>query len=320
MPETRPLRPEPSKRTGAARCRPEFRLLLCSTKSSLWETDANRPPLPEHQGPATPRGDRFKHLSNWWRCAAVAAAEQDSRGLIDGVAVSGANGCSCPPVPALPSPVADRQRCGGAKPVDYTSHATCMNPAHRWLRQATAPYAAGVCRRFLPVASSVAPNRCASLKAQGLITGNHTAELAEAALQKCWAWDGGRSNVLHPSLAAFEVKPAISATTPFAYARSSVKDNLCGFSYAATAASGAITAAGPRRAGGHVSTGNGVPPSSGVNSSTTTASSAQRVISCRSTPTPWPTGTSTVPCACATCSPAPVPPRSSSRLARMKCA
>ena len=199
--------------------------------------------------------------------AAVAAAEQDSTGLIDGVAVS-------EPQVQLPASASVTVTRGGkavsahSKTLyDYTTHANLYEACASLAPSiATAPYAANFAAGFAGAAFPVAPNRCASLKAQGLITGNTTAELAEAALQKMlgMGWEA-ESNVLHPSLAAFEVAPAISATFANAYTRSSVKDNLCGFSYAATLSSGSVTTLAPAALAGMFATGNGVPPSSGVN-------------------------------------------------------
>ena len=77
----------------------------------------------------------------------------------------------------------------------------------------------------------------ASLKAAGLLTASTTATQAEEALQKlrAYGWEP-ESNDLHASLAAFEVAPAVAVTFANSLSRASVKDHLCGFSYAATAA------------------------------------------------------------------------------------
>ena len=46
-------------------------------------------------------------------------------------------------------------------------------------------------------------------------------------------------------LAAFEVAPAVSVTFANSLSRASVKDNLCGYSYAGTTAAGAVTPLAP---------------------------------------------------------------------------
>jgi len=109
-----------------------------------------------------------------------------------------------------------------------------------------------------------AANRCASLKAKGLLTATTTAAQADEALQKlrAYGWEA-ESDLLHASHIAFEVAPAVTVTFANALAGASVKDNLCGYSYASTTAQGlpnALAAGLPTMA----ATGNGVPPAGGV--------------------------------------------------------
>lgn len=200
--------------------------------------------------------------------AAIAAAEQDTAGLIDGVAVS-------EPQVNLPASAASLTVRRGAQAVsahskplyDYTSYANLYQAcASLAPSQAGAPYAAAFAAGFAGTALPIAPNRCNSLRAAGLLQGATTAELAEDALRKLLAhgWEA-ESSVLHASHAAFEVAPAVTTTYANAYARASVKDNLCGFSYAATAATGGVTTAVPAAVAGMAATGNGVPSSAGVN-------------------------------------------------------
>ena len=113
--------------------------------------------------------------------------------------------------------------------------------------------------------ASLGANRCASLKAKGLITGNTVAEQADAALQKLrdYGWEAD-SNLLHASHAGFEVASAVSVTFANALTRSSVKDNLCGYSYASATATGSVNALAPAALAGMFAVGNGVPPSGGV--------------------------------------------------------
>ena len=70
--------------------------------------------------------------------------------------------------------------------------------------------------------------------------------------------------MLHSSLAAFEVASAVSVTFANALARASVGDVLCGYSFAATTATGLVTTLSPLSLAAKAATGNGVPPSAGV--------------------------------------------------------
>ena len=198
--------------------------------------------------------------------AAIAAAEQDSQWLIDGVAVS-------EPAVELPaSPGVTVQRGGTALPVvgktlvDFTSYANLYQPCASLAASISgSPYAAAFASGFASTALPIAPNRCAALRAAGLLNATTTAAQAEEALQKLrdYGWEP-ESSELHASLAAFEVAPAVSVTFANSLSRASVKDNLCGYSYAGATAAGAVTPLAPEALASMFSTGNGVPPSSGV--------------------------------------------------------
>lgn len=198
--------------------------------------------------------------------AAIAAAEQDSQGLIDGVAVS-------EPAVELPaSPGVTVQRGGTALPVvgktlvDFTSYANLYQPCASLAASISgSPYAAAFASGFASTALPIAPNRCAALRTAGLLNATTTAAQAEEALQKLrdYGWEP-ESSELHASLAAFEVAPAVSVTFANSLSRASVKDNLCGYSYAGATAAGAVTPLAPEALASMFSTGNGVPPSSGV--------------------------------------------------------
>lgn len=200
--------------------------------------------------------------------AALAAAEQDTTGLIDGVAVS-------QPQVNLPASAANLSVRRGGQPVsshsrtlyDYTSHANLYQACASLAPSlAGAPFSLGFNAGFAGSALPIAPNRCASLRAAGLLQGTTTAELAEDALRKmlAYGWEA-EANPLHPSHAGFEVGPAITVTYANAYMRASVKDNVCGFSYANTAATGAVAPVVPAALAVMAATGNGVPTSAGIN-------------------------------------------------------
>ncbi|MFZ4284798.1 D-(-)-3-hydroxybutyrate oligomer hydrolase [Variovorax sp. HJSM1_2] len=198
--------------------------------------------------------------------AAIAAAEQDSKGLIRAVVVS-------EPAVELPAnPGVTVTRGSSLLPVvgktlmDYTSFANVYQPCAALAASLTgAPYAASYAAGFAALAFPVAPNRCAALRTAGLLSSTGTAAQAEEALQKLrdYGWEP-ESSVLHPSLIAFEVAPAVTVTFANALARSSVKDNLCGYSFAAATGTGAVTTLAPAALASMFATGNGVPPAVGV--------------------------------------------------------
>jgi hydroxybutyrate-dimer hydrolase len=226
--------------------------------------------LNDHLAPATEGGDKVRlfkadntlviasSASNGGG-AALAAAEQDTAGLIDAVVVA-------EPQVQLPASLSFSIRRGnttvaqiGKTLYDYTTLANVYQPC-----AVLAPSLAAA--PGLPfVVAAFAANRCASLKAKGLLDGSTTAEQAADALARLRAggWEAD-SDLLHASHAAFEVGPAISVTYANAYSRASVKDNLCGYSYAAVAANGTLTTLAPASLNAMWATGNGVPPSSGV--------------------------------------------------------
>ncbi len=190
--------------------------------------------------------------------AAIAAAELDRDGLIDGVAVAE------PAIEMPANPGVQVQRGNSlvatiAKPlVDFTSVAN--------LYQACASLSAQLAASpgGFYVVPSFAGNRCASLKAKGLLSANTTAGQADEALQKLrdYGWEA-ESNLLHASHIAFEVAPAVTVTFANSLARASVKDNLCGFSFGSTTAQGLPNALADGLAT-MAATGNGVPPAVGV--------------------------------------------------------
>ena len=198
--------------------------------------------------------------------AAVAALEQDTQGLIGGLAVS-------EPQVELPATPAVRVTRGklpvgsSAKTLmDYTNLADLYQPCAALAPSiANTPFAAAFRASMATAALPIAPNRCASLQRAGLLTGANTNALAEAALVKLQqaGWEP-ESVALHASLAGFEVAHAVAVSYINAYSRASVADNLCGYSLAATTAAGAITPIAPAALAGMFATGNGVPPSSSV--------------------------------------------------------
>jgi hydroxybutyrate-dimer hydrolase len=191
--------------------------------------------------------------------SAIAAAELDHDGLIDGVVV----GEPAIEMPANPGISVQR---GSTTPTtiartlfDFTSYANLFQAcASRSTQVAGSPGAAFVVAAW-------ADNRCASLHAKGLLAATTPAAQADEALQKLrdYGWEA-ESNLLHASLAAFEVAPAVAVTFANGLARASVKDNLCGFSYASTTSAGIVNTIAAASLAQMFATGNGVPPASGV--------------------------------------------------------
>ena len=199
--------------------------------------------------------------------AAIAAAEQDTQGLISGVAVSE----PALELPANPGVTVRRGNADlavtGKTLVDFTTYANLYQACASLAPSvSTSPFAAAFAAGFASAALPIAPNRCASLRAAGLLTASTTATQAEEALEKlrAYGWEP-ESNDLHASMAGFEVSPAVAVTFANSLSRASVKDNLCGFSYAATAATGAVAPLAAVALPGLFATGNGVPPSGGIN-------------------------------------------------------
>lgn len=199
--------------------------------------------------------------------AALLAAEQDEHGLIDGVAVSepqiqprhlrhlaiqlGSN-----------APIAD----GGRPLYDYFTLANLMQPC---ASLSAAVQSAGLPGITTPNATRAA-NRCAALASQGLLKATALADQANEALAQLHAYGWPpESDPFHASHYVLAV-PAVTVTYANAYGRFSVADNLCGFSFGATAPAGspivgAPTAIAPAAVAQIFASGNGVPPTGGIN-------------------------------------------------------
>ena len=115
------------------------------------------------------------------------------------------------------------------------------------------------------VNATIAANRCSALKANGLVTGTTTAEQAASAMKALVqaGWEP-ESNVLQASHYSFATL-SVGLTYANAYGRFSAKDNLCGYSFAATDATGAPTTLNPAFLATSFGASNGVPPTIGIN-------------------------------------------------------
>jgi hydroxybutyrate-dimer hydrolase len=192
--------------------------------------------------------------------AALAAAEQDTQGLIDGVAVAE------PQLQVTPNPALTIRR--GAVPVTASGKGLLDMVTLANLYQPCAALSASVTASpgLAFVDATRALNRCASLAAKGLLTSSSPGAQADESLARLRAagWEA-ESDLLHASHYAFAV-PAVAVTYGNTYARASVTDNLCGLSFAATIPiTGVPTALAPAAAVQLFSVGNGIPPTGGVN-------------------------------------------------------
>jgi hydroxybutyrate-dimer hydrolase len=191
--------------------------------------------------------------------AALAAAEQDTTGLIDAVVVG-------EPQVNLQAPANLGVNRGGApvssfaRPLyDYTTLADLYQPCAAYAGSvAGAPLLSGV-------NAASAQNRCARLAFAGLVGGSTFASQATSALAQLRAagWEA-ESDLLHASHFAAQATPGVAVTYANAYARASVLDNLCGFSFATTNAAGAPAAPLASPMPTIFAQGNGVPPTAGI--------------------------------------------------------
>ncbi|MDC6168690.1 3-hydroxybutyrate oligomer hydrolase family protein [Paucibacter sp. XJ19-41] len=194
--------------------------------------------------------------------AALAAAEQDTESLIDGVAVTEPNA-----QPGANTGLTIKQGAATvathSKPlIDYFTFANIYQPCAALSAQAGLSLNAA----FWPAAyTTAAQNRCAALKTRGLLAGASLAEQADEALAKMNAYGWmAETNYLQQSHFRFATN-SIVMTYVNSYGRFKVTDNVCGFSYANTNATGDVVAQVPAVQASLFSGGNGVPPTSGVN-------------------------------------------------------
>jgi len=197
--------------------------------------------------------------------SALAAAEQDTQGWITAVVVGE------PQINLRMSPRARVSEGGvpiptAGKPLaDYVTLANLLQPCAALANAAVgAPYLS-----TLPLATTQALReaRCTSLAAADLIAGSDLPSRANDALAKLHAAGyEADADLLQAAMWDSQAVPAVALTYVNAYTRSSVTDNLCGFSFSATNAQGV---AGPPPAASPMlnlfGLGNGIPPTNGIN-------------------------------------------------------
>jgi hydroxybutyrate-dimer hydrolase len=198
--------------------------------------------------------------------ASLAAAEQDARGWITAVVVGEPQVNVRLPRKAEVNEGGQRIAAAGKPLADYVTLANLLQPCAALAQAAAgAPYLSA-----LPVATTTAIRqaRCASLATAGYVNGSDTQAQANDALARLHeAGYEADSDVLHAPMWDSQAVPAVAVTYANAYTRSSVIDNLCGFSFgttnASTGAAGVTPAVSPMLT--VFGLGNGVPPTNGIN-------------------------------------------------------
>lgn len=196
---------------------------------------------------------------------ALQAAEQDLSGLIDGVAITEPN--------AQPANLkrlrivqgTTEQPTIGKPLLDYFTFANLYQPCAVATLAPADSAGYSIVALLTPSVISQGATRCASLAAKGLVAGATLAEQSADARAKLhgygWLPVSDTLQLSHYALAT----PSIAVTYTNALGRVSVLDNLCGFSFANTDAAGDPVPQVLASQLGTFSTGNGVPPTTGVN-------------------------------------------------------
>lgn len=202
--------------------------------------------------------------------SALRALEQDAMGLIDGVVAGEPNVNPRKLGEDLGFTIKQWDRSFSKEQIgrplyDYISYYNLFQPC----ASATTLIAVGSDPAKGPPAMGGAPaglsGRCAALYKAGLLTKATLAEQVVEAQQLLIQYGAleGSGVIAHPYGANF-VYSSIAVTYANAYGRFSVVDNLCGYSLAAAAADGSVSAkAGPLLASDFALS-NGIPPSNGT--------------------------------------------------------
>ncbi|MGB7481032.1 MAG: D-(-)-3-hydroxybutyrate oligomer hydrolase [Burkholderiaceae bacterium] len=192
--------------------------------------------------------------------AALAAAEQDTQGLITGLAVAEPSVQIVTTAGLTIKRGAVTQQGTGLRFYDYFTLANLLQPC---AALATTP---AVSAPYSVLAPAFASARCEALRASGLVLGATVQDVAANAadlLTKA-GWQP-ESRDLFSSMWSLAI-PAVTTTYANAFGRFSVRDNLCGLSFGTTSATTfAPIPTAPAVVAGIFGTGNGVPPTVGIN-------------------------------------------------------
>ncbi|SHK11157.1 hydroxybutyrate-dimer hydrolase [Marinobacter antarcticus] len=198
--------------------------------------------------------------------SSVRAAEQDTKGLIDGVAVSEPN----------VNPVVDASftiKQGSNSAIEHHSRSLLEYTTALAVYQGCANQAPAI-RDIAPLnflnSSTVRDNICNSLANKGLLTGAASATIDDYATeaQRILNEDFGiqpEQNLLAPVHFASNVSQGISMTYVNAYGRAGVEDRVCGLSMAATDGAGVVRQLTQTEEAALFAVSNGIPPTGNVN-------------------------------------------------------
>lgn len=185
--------------------------------------------------------------------AAILAAEQDTKGLIDGVAVSE------PVTPiTLASNVSVRRGNTAVSRAGLGLYDT-ITIANLYQPCAVLSPSLAASPLLAAVNTTLATNRCASLRAKNLLTATTVAAQAEESLQKLReAGFESDSDLLHAShYGTYAILAPFYANM---YGKFSVRDNVCGYSFApVVATTGALTTLTPAQEAQFFANANGTP-------------------------------------------------------------
>ena len=195
--------------------------------------------------------------------ASLRAAEQDTKGLIDGVAVSEPN----------VNPLVDTRftiRQGTNAPISKHSRSLFEYTTALAVYQGCANQAPAI-RDNAPLNAffnppAVGVNICNSLASKGLVVGATTDEQATDASRILNQEFGiqPEQNMLAPVHFGLAVSQSIAMTYANAYGGAEVEDRVCGLSLAATDGASAVAPLAPATEASMFATSNGIPPTAGI--------------------------------------------------------
>jgi hydroxybutyrate-dimer hydrolase len=193
--------------------------------------------------------------------ASLAAAELDTTGLIDGVAVGEPQIQISGPASATLTVTRGAQSLTGfGRPLyDYVTFANLYQPC-----ASLSPRAAGS-PSIASLNAAAATNRCVSLKAKGLLMSTTPPAQADEALDLLLAAGWQQETIPFQVSHYLRTSAALGVTHANSYGRFSVKDHVCGFSFVATDPAGKPTVYNATSLAQIFGTFSGIPPSSGIN-------------------------------------------------------
>jgi hydroxybutyrate-dimer hydrolase len=193
--------------------------------------------------------------------ASLAAVEQDTAGLIDGVAVGEPQIQVAGPANAtLTVTRGTTSLAGFGRPLfDYFTLADLYQPCAALSAQAAGSPS------ILLLNAAQAAYRCTALKANALLTSATPEAQADESLNILLSAGWQQETIPFQASHYLFAVPAIAVTYGNTYGRFSVKDDLCGLSFAATGPDGLPTTYNAALLAKIFGTFNGVPPNSGIN-------------------------------------------------------